>query len=107
MSRFRKLSEGIASEHPDVAGQKEFASRADAEIARRRKERVKKSGPQLPGFIKTVKKEEVELGEAHWDPVTKKIGDKKRTGSDPEIQSMAAKAASRGPKKRVPLGQGT
>ncbi len=107
MSRFRKLSEGIASEHPDVAGQKEFASRADAEIARRRKERAKKSGPQLPSFLKTVKKEEVELGEAHWDPVTKKIGEKKRTGSDPEIQSMAARAASRGPKKRVPLGQGT
>ena len=61
MSRFRKLSEGIASEHPDVAGQKEFASRADAEIARRRKERAKKSGPQLPSFLKTVKKEEIEI----------------------------------------------
>ena len=48
-----------------------------------------------------------ELEEAHWDPVTKKITDKKRTGSDPEIQKMAKRAASSGPKKRVPLGQGT
>lgn len=61
MSRFKKLSEGIASEHPDVAGQKDFASRADAEIARRRKERAKKSGPQLPSFLKTDKKEEIEI----------------------------------------------
>jgi len=48
-----------------------------------------------------------ELEEAHWDPVTKTITDKKRTGSDPEIQKMAKTAASSGPKKRVPLGQGT
>ncbi len=54
-----------------------------------------------------LKKEEVDLEEAHWDPVTKKISDKKRTGSDPEIQKMAKKAAASGPKKRVPLGQGT
>jgi hypothetical protein len=51
--------------------------------------------------------EEVELGEAHWDPVTKTIGSVKRTGSDPEIQKMAKRAAASGPKKRVPLGQGT
>lgn len=52
-------------------------------------------------------KEELELDEAHWDPVTKTVGEKRRTGSDPEIQKMAKKAAASGPKKRVPLGQGT
>ena len=62
--KFKRIySEGVAAEHPDVAGQKEFANRADAEITRRRKERAKKGGPQLPGFVASVKKEEVELGE--------------------------------------------
>ena len=59
----RFYSEGVAAEHPDVAGQKEFANKADAEITRRRKERAKKGGPQLPGFIASIKKEETELGE--------------------------------------------
>ena len=59
----RFYSEGVAAEHPDVAGQKEFANKADAEITRRRKERAKKGGPQLPGFVASVKKEETELGE--------------------------------------------
>lgn len=64
ISKFKRIySEGVAAEHPDVAGQKEFANRADAEITRRRKERAKKGGPQLPGFVPSVKKEEVELGE--------------------------------------------
>ena len=114
MSRFRKLSEGIASEHPDVAGQKEFANRADEILAQRKKDREKsRKNAKLDAIgrrlfnMSTIKTEEVELGEAHWDPVTKKIGEKKRTGSDPELQHMAATAASRGPKKRVPLGQGT
>ena len=53
---------------------------------------------------KGITKEETELGEAHWDPATKTISDKKRTGTDPEIQAMAAKAAASGPKKRKPLG---
>jgi hypothetical protein len=102
ISKFKRIySEGLAAEHPDVAGQPEFANKADAEITRRRKERAKKAGPQLPGFLK---KEEVELGEAHWDPVTKTVGDKKRTGTDSELQKMAAKAAASGPKKRKPLG---
>jgi hypothetical protein len=60
----RFYSEGVAAEHPDVAGQKEFANKADAEITRRRKERAKKGGPQLPGFVASVKKEEVEVSEA-------------------------------------------
>lgn len=60
MSRINRLYEGVAAEHPDIAGQKEFANKADAEIARRRKVRTQKSGPQLPGFLKSVKKEEIE-----------------------------------------------
>ena len=62
--KFKRIySEGVAAEHPDIAGQPEFANRADAEITRRRKERAKKGGPQLPGFVPSVKKEEVELDE--------------------------------------------
>jgi hypothetical protein len=63
----RFYSEGVAAEHPDIAGQKEFANKADAEITRRRKERAKKGGPQLPGFVASVKKEEVEVSEAKVD----------------------------------------
>ena len=66
ISKFKRIySEGVAAEHPDVAGQKEFANKADAEVARRRAARAKKAGPQLPGFVK---KEEVELGEATYKP---------------------------------------
>jgi len=64
ISKFKRIySEGVAAEHPDIAGQKEFANKADAEIARRRKERAKKAGPQLPGFVASVKKEGVEVNE--------------------------------------------
>jgi uncharacterized protein (UPF0297 family) len=56
-------SEGIAAEHPDVAGQKEFAKKADAEVARRKAARAKKAGPQLPSFVASVRKEETELDE--------------------------------------------
>jgi hypothetical protein len=63
--KFKRIySEGVAAEHPDIAGQKEFASKADAEIARRRATRAKKVSPQLPSFVKRLKNEEVELGEA-------------------------------------------
>jgi hypothetical protein len=62
--KFKRIySEGVAAEHPDIAGQKEFASKADAEIARRRAARAKKVSPELPSFVKTVRKEEVELDE--------------------------------------------
>ena len=50
------LDEGIAAEHPDIYGQSEFAKKADEEIARRRKARAKKGGPQLPGFVNKIKK---------------------------------------------------
>lgn len=53
----RIYSEGVASEHPDIANQKEFANKADAEISRRKRERAKKAGPQLPGFVKSVKEQ--------------------------------------------------
>lgn len=63
-SKFSRIyTEGVALEHPDISGQKEFAKKADAEISRRKKERAKKSGPQIPGFIKTVKKKEMEMNE--------------------------------------------
>jgi hypothetical protein len=59
--KFKRIySEGVAAEHPDIADQKEFASKADAEIARRRAARAKKVSPELPSFVKTVRKEEVE-----------------------------------------------
>jgi hypothetical protein len=69
----RLYIEGRASEHPDVAGQTEFQKKADEELTRRRKERLKKTGPQLPSFLKkeeyvveremtsTEKKEETKL----------------------------------------------
>ena len=64
ISKFKRIySEGVAAEHPDVAGQPEFASNADKEIARRRAARAKKAGPQLPSFVASVKKEETELDE--------------------------------------------
>jgi hypothetical protein len=111
ISKFKRIySEGVASEHPDVAGQKEFANKADEILARRKRNREQSGknakldaiGRKLYNMNKIG--EETELGEAHWDPATKTIGDKKRTGTDPEIQAMAAKAAASGPKKRKPLG---
>lgn len=64
ISKFKRIyTEGAAAEHPDIAGQKEFAKRADAEIARRKAARAKKAGPQLPSFVASVRKEETELDE--------------------------------------------
>ena len=64
ISKFKRIySEGVAKDHSDLKGQPEFSNKADAEITRRRKERAKKGGPQLPGFVPSVKKEEVELDE--------------------------------------------
>jgi hypothetical protein len=196
ISKFKRIySEGVAAEHPDVAGQSEFANKADQILARRKKDRAQsgknakldaigrklynmnkigeeteleegmtmqdfkkqrsrqkqkekraadKISPERRADIHTdkysperaarhranvdpdyddfdneendypggklrpskVRKAKAlgELGEAHWDPATKTISDKKRTGTDPEIQKMAAKAAASGPKKRKPLG---
>ena len=47
--------EGIASEHPDISGQKEFARKADEVLASRKKNRQKGKSPQLPSFLKTSK----------------------------------------------------
>ena len=81
--KFKRIySEGVAAEHPDIAGQKEFASKADAEIARRRAARAKKVSPELPSFVKRLKKEEVELGERYKplpiDKMTNKIESKRK-----------------------------
>ena len=111
ISKFKRIySEGVAAEHPDVEGQKEFANKADEILAIRKRKREQSGknakldaiGRKLYNMNKIG--EETELGEAHWDPATKTISDKKRTGTDPEIQKMAAKAAASGPKKRKPLG---
>ena len=41
ISKFKRFySEGVAAEHPDVAGQKEFANRADEILAKRKKDRA-------------------------------------------------------------------
>jgi len=41
ISKFKRIySEGVAAEHPDIAGQKEFASRADEILARRKRDRA-------------------------------------------------------------------
>lgn len=53
-------SEGIAAEHPDIEDQEEFRKKADEIIAARKKRRAQKSGPQLPGFIKTSRKQQNE-----------------------------------------------
>lgn len=79
-------AEGVAAEHPDIAGQKEFANKADAEVARRRAARAKKAGPQLPGFVASMKKEETELGERHMTSAERKKEEAlgKKTGSAKE-----------------------
>jgi len=82
-------SEGVASEHPDISGQEDFAKKADVEIERRRKARAKKAGPQLPSFVKSVRKEELEIEEAKKmkgkDPCWKgyeMVGTKKKGGKE-------------------------
>lgn len=91
-----KKSSGASALTPDAAAQ--LGLRA-VELQKKAAQKV-----DVPNFVKNIRKEEVELGEAHWDPVTKTVGDKKRTGTDPDLQNMAAKAAASGPKKRKPLG---
>jgi hypothetical protein len=109
ISKFKKIySEGVASEHPDIAGQKEFASKADEILARRKKNRAQSEknakldaiGRKLYNMNKI--KKEVEVNEAHWNPVTKKIQDK--PPSKEEIESLAAKART---KKKVRKPQGS
>ena len=95
--KFKRIyTEGVAAEHPDVAGQKEFAIKADAEIARRRAARAKKTSPELPSFVKTVKKEEVELGERHMISAERRKEEAlgKKTGS-----AKAAMKKEYGPEK--------
>jgi hypothetical protein len=62
--------EGKATEHPDISSQTEFQSIADKILEKRKKERSilpKKRGVQLPSFVASVKKEEVEVSEAKVD----------------------------------------
>ena len=99
ISKFKRIySEGVAAEHPDVAGQPEFAKKADAEVSRRRAARAKKSGPQLPGFVASIKKEETELGEGYKKFPYKKVEDKihKKEADNP---------TGRGTKQSIQMGK--
>lgn len=95
MSKF--YTEGKASDHPDVAGQTEFTERADQELQRRKKERAKKVGPQLPGFLK---KEEFELSEEEMTKSDKKKETKLKNKYDPSGMK-ASMIKQYGPEKGV------
>jgi len=109
ISKFKRIySEGVAAEHPDIAGQPEFASKADEILERRKRNREKSEknaeldaiGRRLYNMNKI--REEIEVNEAHWNPVTKKIQDK--PPSKEEIESLAATART---KKKVRKPQGS
>lgn len=95
--RFKRIyTEGVAAEHPDIAGQEEFAKKADEELTRRKKERVKKSGPQLPGFIKTSKNEEF-IPERHMTSTEK--AKEERIGKKTKEKVLPAMKQQYGDKK--------
>ena len=58
-----EVYEGAAAEHPDIANQSAFQKKADEVLKQRQQRRAKKVSPELPSFVKRLKKEEVELGE--------------------------------------------
>ena len=60
---YAEVYEGAAAEHPDIANQSAFQKKADEVLKQRQQRRAKKVSPQLPSFVKRLKKEEVELGE--------------------------------------------
>jgi hypothetical protein len=109
ISKFKRIySEGVASEHPDIAGQPKFASKADEILARRKRNRAKSEknakldaiGRRLYNMNKI--REELEVNEAHWNPITKMIQDE--PASKEEIEALAAKART---KKKVRKPQGS
>ena len=57
---YAEVYEGAAAEHPDIANQSAFQKKADEVLKQRQQRRAKKVSPQLPSFVKTVRKEEVE-----------------------------------------------
>lgn len=97
ISKFKRIyTEGVAAEHPDVAGQEEFAKKADKEITRRKEKRAKKSGPQLPGFIKTSKNEEF-IPERHMTTAEK--AKEERIGKETKAKVLPAMQQQYGEKK--------
>ena len=93
-----KPSRGIGALTPDAAQQ--LGPKA---VELQKKEAAAVKLPQVK-LANSYRPKGSMVGEAHWDPVTKKVGDKKRTGTDPELQAMAANAAASGKKKRKPVG---
>ena len=73
---YAEVYEGAAAEHPDIANQSAFQKKADEVLKQRQQRRAKKVSPELPSFVKRLKKEEVELGEGYKKFPYKKVEDK-------------------------------
>ena len=93
-----KPSRGIGALTPDAAQQ--LGPKA---VELQKKEAAAVKLPQVK-LANSYRPKGSMVGEAHWDPVTKTVGNKKRTGTDAELQAMAADAAASGPRKRKPVG---
>lgn len=112
MSNF--YSEGKATEHPDVAGQSEFQKKADVELERRRRERVKRrmeKGPQLPSFIGKIKEEknvhgEVEVPSGKIEKITKKAVKRIDSDVDGDVENNDKKKGNYGEFFPSPTGKG-
>jgi hypothetical protein len=87
-----EVYEGAAAEHPDIANQSEFQKKADEVLKQRQKKRAKKVSPELPSFVKRLKKEEFELDERYKplpiDKMTNKIEAKRKINRMPPTISM-------------------
>ena len=99
ISKFKRIySEGVAAEHPDVAGQPEFANKADEILARRKKDRAQSGknakldaiGRKLYNMNKIG--EETELGERYKplpvDKMINKIESKRKKNKMPPTVSI-------------------
>jgi len=88
ISNFKRIySEGVAAEHPDVAGQKEFASRADEILARRKRDRAR-SGKN-----------------AKLDAIGRKLYNMNKIGEETELEERHMTAAEK--RKEEALGKKT
>jgi hypothetical protein len=89
---YMEVYEGAAAEHPDIANQSEFQKKADEVLKQRQKKRAKKVSPELPSFVKRLKKEEFELDERYKplpiDKMTNKIEAKRKINRMPPTISM-------------------
>jgi len=88
ISKFKRIySEGVAAEHPDIAGQKEFASRADEILARRKRDRAQ-SGKN-----------------AKLDAIGRKLYNMNKIGEETELEERHMTAAEK--RKEEALGKKT